>query len=202
MTTKLFDDILLKGIRSGQMPARQKASREWFRTTAKAMGSKADADAFIRSGKGRFTNNPRFGSMYLFAYDAKHKKTLPYWDRYPLVFPFAQAKGGMLSLNMHYLDFKQRAVLMDRLYALSTDENYDEKTKLKFSYQTLNEAAKFKHFAPCVKHHLRSQTRSRFVEIAPSEWDMALMLPLHKFQGASATKVWQDSRKIIRERKR
>ena len=201
MATKLFDDILLKGIRSGQLPARTKESRKWFRDTAKKAGRGIEADEFIREGKSRYTNNPRFGSMYLFAYYAKHRATLPYWDRYPLVFPFSTAKGGMLSMNLHYLDYRQRAILMDRLYDFRTDDRFDERTKLKLSYSTLNSASTSKYFKPCIKHHLRSQIKSRFIEIVPSEWDMALMLPLQSFEGASATTVWKDSRKIISGKK-
>ena len=35
MVAKVFDDILLRGVRSGQMPARTDASREWYRQQAK-----------------------------------------------------------------------------------------------------------------------------------------------------------------------
>jgi hypothetical protein len=33
--------------------------------------------------------------------------------------------------------------------------------------------------------------------IYPSEWDVALFLPLERFQGASKTQVWADSRRNI-----
>lgn len=201
MTAKIFDEILVKGIRAGQIPSREKDARDWFRKTAKTAGKSTNATDIIRSGKGRFTNNPTFGSMYLFAYDAKHKATLPYWDRYPLIFPFAQAKKGFYGINFHYLPYPQRAVLMDRLYELRSNDKFDETTKLKLSYETLNEASKYKWFRPTVKHYLWTQFRSRFITIYPSEWDIALFLPVHDFQGASATKVWQDSRKMISEYK-
>lgn len=197
MTAKLFDDILVKGIRAGQVPAREKTARQWFRQEARKTTS--SATDLMKSDRDRLVNNPAFGSMYLFAYDAKHKGTLPYWDRYPLIFPFAQAKGGFYGLNMHYLPYPQRAVLMDRLYDLRTNDRFDETTKISMSYETLNEAARYKWFRPCVKHYLRKQVRSRFMTVYPSEWDIGLFLPVHDFQGASATKVWQDSRKLIRE---
>ena len=35
MVSKVFDEILAKGVRSGQIPARTQQSRDWFRTAAK-----------------------------------------------------------------------------------------------------------------------------------------------------------------------
>lgn len=40
MVAKVFDDILLKGIRSGQMPARTQEARNWYRDQAKAVTKK------------------------------------------------------------------------------------------------------------------------------------------------------------------
>ena len=86
---------------------------------------------------------------------------------------------------------------MDALYQTANNTRYDESTKLKISYDILNGAAKYKEFRPCVKRYLTSQLRSKFMYIYPSEWDIALFLPTERFQGASKTKVWSDSKKKI-----
>jgi len=196
-TATLFTDVLAKGIRAGQIPARTKDARDWYRDTAKKYGS-VDENQLLKSDRQRLTNNPQFGSMYFFNYDAKHKDTLPYWDRFPLIFPFEKARGGFRGLNMHYLPLPLRAQLMDALYSVSSNQRYDETTKLKLNYQVLSGASKFKHFQPTVHHYLWSQFRSRFLYIYPSEWDIALMLPLHRFQGATASQVWKQSREKVR----
>lgn len=196
-TATLFTDILAQGIRKGQIPARTKDAREWYRATAKKYGS-VDESQLLKSDRDRLTNNPQFGSMYFFNYDAKHKDTLPYWDRFPLIFPFQKAKGGFKGLNMHYLPLPLRAKLMDSLYTVASDDNYDEKTKLKLSYDVLNGASKFKYFQPTVHHYLWSQFRSRFLYIYPSEWDISIFLPLERFQGATKTQVWKDTREMVR----
>ena len=72
--------------------------------------------------------------------------------------------------------------------------------RLKISYDILNSASKFKFFAPCVKHYLAPQVKTSFMKVAPTEWDIALFLPLQQFIGAGKQKVWADSRKIIRGR--
>lgn len=192
----LFDEILTKGVRAGQIPAREQKAREWYRDAAKDF-KKINEGQLMRGDTDRLRSRPSVGSMFMFYYDAKHKATLPYWDRFPLIFPFKQVKGGFMGINMHYLPHNHRAQLMDALYDLSTNERYDERTKLKLSYDVLNSASRFSAFKPCVKHYLTSQLKSRFLYIYPSEWDIALFLPLERFEGARKTKVWADSRKAI-----
>lgn len=200
MAAKLFDDILLKGIRSGQVPARTQEAREWYREQAKQVArSSVQEDKLVRQmGTDRYENRFRIGHMYMFVYDPKHKDTLPYYDRFPLIFPINRAKGGFLGINFHYLPPPLRAKLMDALYDVVSNDKFDETTKLRTSYQILNAASTYKEFRPTVKHYLTDHIRTRLVYVNPNEWDIALFLPTERFEKASKSKVWADSRKIIR----
>lgn len=196
---KIFDEILLKGIRSGQVPARTSAAREWYREQAKNIKrSEFNETTFMKEAKGRYENRFRIGHMYMFIYNPKHKETLPYYDRLPLIFPINKAKGGFLGINLHYLPLQLRAKLMDSLYETATNDRYDENTKLKISYGILNGAAKYKEFKPTVKHYLADHVVTKLVHINSTEWDIALWLPSERFVGANRTKVWEDSKRIIR----
>lgn len=194
---KLFDEILSKGIRAGQIPAREASAREWFRNTAKNYGA-VNERKLLKSDPDRLTARPRVGEMYMFTYDAKHKAKLPYYDKFPLIFPYKKVKGGFMGINLHYLPHAYRAELMDALYDLSSNKKYDETTRLRLNYNVLNSASKFENFKPCVKHYLTGQLRSRFLYIYPSEWDVALFLPTERFQGARKTTVWADSKRKIK----
>lgn len=200
----LFSDILAKGIRQGKVPARAQEARDWYRNQAKTkMGKEITSEALLSSTeKGRsraqLTGDTVYGSMYFFEYDPKHKATLPYYDRFPLIFPINKVKGGILGCNMHYLPPKMRAELMDALYDVATDDRYDEATRLNINYKILSSAAKFKLFRPTVKMYLAKHVRSRFIKINSSEWDIALFLPVQSFQKQSQTSVWADSRRIAR----
>lgn len=66
------------------------------------------------------------GSMYMFIYDAKWKKTLPYWDIRPLIFPISRSKDRFMGINFHYLPVPYRAMLMDALYDFAIDPNEGE----------------------------------------------------------------------------
>lgn len=190
----VFDEILTKGVRAGQIPARTKKARNWYRETAKQT-SVNNKRGLITGNKEDTISASKFtiGQMYFFNYSPKHKATLPYYDSFPLVFPIGPADRGFLGLNLHYLPFQQRAVLMDALYSLKTDRRYDENTRLALSYDVLKGASKYKFFKPTIKRYLYQHVKSRLLEINATDWDTALFLPLASFKKASAAEVWQDS---------
>ncbi len=199
---QIFSDILAKGVRRGEMPARTQTARDWYRNAAKGMtmvtAEQIISDTKKKNTRASVSNEGQIGQMMLFQYEAKYKDTLPYYDRFPLIFPINIVKGGFMGINMHYLPPKLRAQLMDALYTVSSNKRYDEKTILNLSYDILNGASKFRLFKPTIKKYLTRQVRSRFIKIEASEWDIALFLPLQNFVGASSQKVYADSRKIIR----
>lgn len=194
--SQVFDELITKGVRSGKIPARTQEARDWYRLAARGK-AKVSENKLLRESKDRMTSSPKIGSMYLFMYDPKHKDTLPYYDRLPLIFPIDHAKGGFYGINFHYLPLVLRAKLMDALYDIANNNKYDETTKLKISYRVLKNLAKAKYFKPCIKHYLIDHTRSQFMYVYPSEWDIAIFLPLARFEKRTANRVHADSRRII-----
>ena len=137
----LFDDILNKGIRQGQIPARTSTARDWYRNTAKDYRNVKENDFFGKKGdKDRMTSMPLVGSMYMYGYTAKTRDKLPYYDRMPLIFPYRKVKGGFYGLNMHYLPPKLRAKFFDRLLDYSNNEKYDSTTRLRLKYSFLQKS--------------------------------------------------------------
>lgn len=203
MVAYIFDRVLKRGMQAGVAPSIKRESRQWFRQQAKNLT--ASPSRMIRSNQTRLTDKPLLGRMYLFQYDPKGKKTLPYYDRYPLIFPidsgrtsgFAASGGSFLGINLHYLPLPLRARLMDALYDTITTKDLDENARLKISYNILQQASKYRFFKPCIKRYLISHVRSRFFYIEPTEWEMALFLPLDRFVGANMSRVYRDSRNRI-----
>lgn len=208
----VFDELLTKGVRAGQIPARTQSAREWYREAAKNYNSKVrqggtrqgrvdyatiNEKKLIKQEPARLVTSIEPGSMYMYMYDPKWKETLPFYDRFPLIFPFKIESDRFMGMNLHYLPLQYRAKLMDSLYQTRTNSRYDESTKLKISYDILNGASRFKYFKPCIKQYLFKQMKSQFMYIYPSEWDMALFLPLERFEKASKTQVWAQSKKQV-----
>jgi hypothetical protein len=190
-------------MQAGVTPSVKRESREWFRQQTKNLS--VSSQRMVRSDRSRLTDRPLLGRMYLFQYDPKGKKTLPYYDRFPLVFPidsgrtsgFAASGGSFLGINLHYLPLPLRARLMDALYDTITTKELDENTRLKISYNILQQAAKYRFFKPCIKRYLISHVKSRFFYIEPTEWEMALFLPLDRFVGSNKSRIYRDSRNRI-----
>jgi hypothetical protein len=196
----IFTNILQNGrtntrtsgiLRPGSVDA-----RDWYRDKAREIRS-VQVESIVRKNPQYARTLIRPGFMYLFNYDPKMKDELPYYDRFPLVFPFERTEDGFLGMNLHYIPHLYRARLMDQLYSLTNNTRFDETTKLRATYSMLNSAARYKYFKPCVKRYLNSHVRSRFLEIPSNEWDIALFLPLERFAKSTKNNVYKDSRIMI-----
>ena len=193
MATTIFQNVIKNAGASGAQNSLE--ARNWLRQKAAEVRS-VNPKATITQGP-VLTNRIITGEMYLFAYDPKTKEDLPYYDRFPLVFPFRRVTGGFYGINMHYLPPLLRAKLMDALYDTVNNDAMDETTRLRINYRILQSAAKFRFFEPCVKHYLNNHVKSRFLQVDPTQWDVALFLPLERFAKASKLKVYADSKKKI-----
>lgn len=192
----IFQNTLKKAAQSYNFSDRVTNATDWLRDTASKVSSRNVNPARLIGQKQiqqRAVKGISIGSMYMFNYDPKFKKELPYYDRFPLIFPFDYAAGGFYGLNMHYLPPLYRAQLMDALYSLTNNKKQDESTVLRLSYDILKSSSKFRYFTPCVKHYLNSHVRSSFYYIKPEEWDAALFLPLQRFAKSGAGRVYADS---------
>ena len=143
----------------------------------------------------RLRNNSIIGKMYFYYYDPKTKDKMPYYDRFPLVIPVEQYPDGFLGLNLHYIHPKQRMILLDKLSETTNNDKYDKTTKLRISYEYLAASTKAFEAQPCIKRYLYNHIDSRFLEISADEWDIAALLPVETFVGATTSKVYSDSRK-------
>ena len=178
--------------------AKSKKAIEWFKKIVKdtqrtafpaSTGRKeimTDRNIGIRTGK------PVIGKLYLFQYSAKWADILPYWDMWPLIFPFDYAKNGFYGINLHYLAPNHRAALMIRLIkAQGGAGDMNENFKLKLSYDIIT---KYKPAIPCIKRYLFSHVQGKgLYGISGEDWSYAAALPLQKFQKESAKYVWQQS---------
>ena len=186
----LFQTLELEAFRKGITP-RTKESREWFRKRISDIKT-VNRSALMNEDPLELKNRQIAGGMFMFFYDPKHKKTLPYYDSFPLVIVLDKAEGGFLGLNLHYLPPLLRAKFLDSLMA--DQKSPADKTKGSFNVKALSSS---KYFKPCIKHYLTAHVRSRFAYIPAPEWEIATCLPTADWQKASAGKVYSDSRGML-----
>jgi hypothetical protein len=202
--SNIFNQLELEAFKAGITP-RTKQSIKWFRNKAETLvginrRALMNEDPIVRRNKGQ----PEIGDLMLFFYDPKFKRTLPYYDTFPLtvvVGPAESASGVTTSfygLNLHYLPPTLRAKLFDALLDNISNKKYDETTKIMANYELLKSSRANKYFAPCFKQYLVPHVKSRFAIIQPTEWEIAAFLPTAQFKKASEAQVWKDSRKMLR----
>lgn len=192
------EQLFTKVLETARDPAsRTLSANMWLREQARSVRSVQNPKQLLTKPSDRLVTSLTVGRMYLFMYDPKFKNELPYYDRFPLIFPFKRVKGGFYGINMHYLPHILRARLMDALMGLANNNNNDDTTKLRLSYQVLNNLSRYRFFKPCVKHYLNTHVKTRFLWVPADQWETALFLPLERFVGATKQQVWQDSRKMV-----
>lgn len=190
----LIDRINAQLAKEGLSPRTDKA-RAWLRSKVKTLNVSTTNLMKDRTRQVNDRGRTIIGRMFFYYYDPKTKDTLPYYDRFPLVLPIELYRDGFLGLNLHYIHPKHRIILLDKLSDYASNDKFDEKTKLRLTYQTLKSAASAFEANPCIKRYLFNHVESRFLEIYASEWDIAALLPVEQFEKASKNKVWTDSRK-------
>jgi hypothetical protein len=166
-------------------------STQWYKDKIKEFGKPGAMD-LIRDGKR--SNKPFYGRMNMFFYDPKYKKTLPYYDTFPLVLPLEFYSDGFLGINFHYLPIPLRIKLLDGLVDYSNNNNFDYSTRLVVDYSKLKSLNIIK---PTLHRYLAGQTKSQFRRIDADEFTVAALLPVQRFKKASAAEVWKDSRSMI-----
>lgn len=135
------------------------------------------------------------GKLYLYQYDPKFKETLPYYDKFPLVLPFARTQESFTGLNLHYLDYDMRMRLFQQLLKITNTKHFDETTKIKYSWETVKAAQKLRAARPCVKMYLFEHLASPLGLVPPNDWHTAIMLPVQRFVGANKDSIWKQNRK-------
>ena len=145
-------------------------STQWYKDKIKEFGKPGAMD-LIRDGKR--SNKPFYGRMNMFFYDPKYKKTLPYYDTFPLVLPLEFYSDGFLGINFHYLPIPLRIKLLDGLVDYSNNNNFDESTRLVVDYSKLKSLNIIK---PTLHRYLAGQTKSQFRRIDADEFTVAALL--------------------------
>ena len=147
-------------------------SYDWYRKKVQSMTTPG-ARGLINQGKA--TVAPKYGMMNLFGYDPKFKETLPYYDRFPLIFPLEPAKGGFYGINFHYLQPGARVNFLRQLSRYTTDNRYDKNTR----YQLPSLSGDY--YKKTVKHYLFNHVRTSFLNIPADEMAIAIFLPVARF---------------------
>ena len=172
-------------------------ARDWYRAEAAKLKQVNEKKIIDPKNVRTQITFQDMGQMFMFFYNPKHKDTLPYYDRFPLVFPVELYDDGFLGINLHYLPQKMRATLMDALYTTINNKKNDRTTKLRLSYEILRGSSRMRFFKPCLKRYLSGHVLQKFLYIDPNNWDKALMLPTEQFMKKTKFDVQRESARMV-----
>ena len=157
-------------------------SINWYKKKVADLSNRISAARLMRDGT--LKRAPSFNKLHFFRYDPKLKAPLPYYDTFPLVMPIQSAAGGFLGINFHYLPIPLRMRLLETL----------DKRGFRGDYRKLKNIREVK---PTIKHYLRKQFASGFLELEEDDYAPSIFMPVAQFRKAGASQVWRDSRRMI-----
>ena len=150
----------------------------WYRNAVASIADRTSATRLMRSGK--LNGRPSIGRLNMFFYDPKYKKTLPYYDRFPLALPIDRIPGGFVGINFHYLRPAMRFTLLERLQRFSIrGGEITRQNRFDVSYNRIKKLPLTKN---AIKKYLWAHTRSQYLRIDYNEAALAVYLPIAQFK--------------------
>ena len=188
----LFDKLESEAFRKG-LQARSKEANDWFAKNVKKLGKLGPN--VLQDDRLRKQAGASPGDMVMYTYKPKYWKTLPYYDTFPLTIVVGPAKGGFYGINLHYLPPKVRAIFLDKLNDVASNQKFDKTTRFKITYKLLMATQNYKYFKPCFKHYLTEGVTSNIMKVNAAEWNVAIFLQTASFKKKSTAFVWSRSRR-------
>ena len=183
-------DTLTKAVSKGEVKSRVKRSAQWFREKLQGLEGEArnrfsstNPDKFYRESPNKVSpmnlkRKAEFGDLFCYHYDPKYKKTLPYYDAFPLIMLIGSDKDTFLGCNFHYLNPRFRAILLDKLTA-----------KIGDGLPKWNKLSKIKEIAPTIHRYRFDHVDKKVIQIEEDEKEIAIFLPLERFKKSSKSAV-------------
>ena len=186
-------------LEAGEITPRSEASREWFLDKVKSIGDgSVDRNKMLKSKSLQQAADTVAGKLYMFWYLPKHKDTLPYYDKFPLVLPLETEGETLTALNLHYLPIDLRQGLFYSLLNRVSNDKFDESTYMKVTYNFLKNNGGLKAHRPCVKKYLARRIMGKIVNIPSQEWEIAVHLPTAVWRKQNENYIHNRSREKIR----
>ena len=180
-------------VRSGTVGKEVKRSAQWFQDKIKGLKgevknrfSSTNAAKFYRESEkindAVFKRRVSLGDLFCYYYNPKYRKTLPYYDMFPMIMLLSAEKETFLGINFHYLRPKWRAILLDRVTA-----------KIGGGLPKWSKLRNIKQIAPTIKRYRFDHIMRKVIPIEEDEQEIAIFLPTERFKKSGKANVWSDS---------
>ena len=186
----IFED--LETLRPENVGTHSQLALEWFRTNIRRVFDRRQNEKIYLDGT-KVGGEIVEGNMYMMFYKAKGRKTLPWYDRFPLIIPFDKRskQDGFYGINLHYIPPMARQNLLEELYKYGTEDGID------INQEYFHSVSRLKPAVPCIKRYLYSRILRPPMQVEKKYWDAAVMLPTANFGNVNTNTVYADSRNKI-----
>jgi hypothetical protein len=154
---------------------------------------KEDADRFIVANKAKaFHNYIQGGSFISFTYNALHKDTLLFWDKYPAIIVLKVQGVRMLGLNLHFVPFPIRKLIAEYVIKLNYT-NIKNNRPIQLDYQQIKKFLISINAMICIRLYLIRRITSS-IKIVKSHKDYIIAsttLKTSMIYGISSDKIYQ-----------
>lgn len=184
----MISDIF-KNIKDTAMERAQ--SFNWYKDKISKMKQKGllSIKNVISNAEDLPVNRVEIGSMYMFIYDPKYKKTLPVWDAFPIVIPFSMNNEIFTGFNFHYLSTPLRWKMLNILMSnqeIATRKNLNYNSRIQLDYSMLKKTSHIPILKPTIHSyrydHVIPSARGRYMKVHPSSWKFTVLLPTQDFR--------------------
>jgi len=163
-----------------------------IKTAKEAYGWLMDEMKNAKSSRVEINNDPYLqpGKMYIFKYDATHKKELDYWDKHPVVLVLGKMEGAsgkiILGLNISWYPPTARKYLVEKIRHFYKDR-YESAIKNK-SFQANSQAPVYLDLYQlktaldqyglsfALRYYIPRNIKSPKVCICYEDWEKAVLL--------------------------
>lgn len=154
-----------------EMTNGESKSLSWYKSSLKSVSEKYTAennrmtieqkldsiDALVHQDENVLRRRVFPGHLYFFEYQAE-TQSLPYYDKYPLVYVFSSGGTEFYGANLHYIKPKRRQIVIKKLH----EGIIDVPQKI-------------------IHKYLNKRCKSLFLDLAKQEWETAIVLPVEDF---------------------
>ena len=130
----------------------------WFNEKVKELISISETPTELLTKWERRANKVQLYRFNMFFYDAKTKKTLPYFDMFPLVFPLRRLGNSFTGINAHYLPPAFREDFFNIYNKFALNDEFDETTLYRMTWSKIS---RFKIMRPLIRQYSLSNIKSR-----------------------------------------
>lgn len=172
-----------------------KITHKWFKQKIDSMSARRVTPSALMNTEAQdhLTSYLQPGKLYAYYYVPKYKDTLPYYDTFPLVFPYARDDETFIGLNMHYLPPRERYELFKALINTFSNPMLSENSRMRVHWDIIVQSSKMKIAQACIHRYRFDHVKSPYLEFIPDEWPLAMTLPCARFIKQSEDHVWSDS---------